>query len=418
VNRLRIVLGLAVACTAGPLAAAVLVLVPAAAANRRVPRPLAVRATSVVQDGPSIVWRVQLAQPFSPGGLNRGRRALCLLIESGHAGVVDGEVCVAGPVKGSSQPRVLYTKITGRNSGPAQPVLATVTRGSNRELTASFRPSAVGLAYAPLHWQVISSIRAYACAPPAPRHGTCFKLDPPRPALLELHVPAPVGCVPKGPSLVYHGPAKGKEIALTFDDGPWSDPPTIDFLRVLEQAHVPATFFEIGRQIAGDDPGGAVEQQMLADGDMIGDHTWSHPNMAATAPAAQRVELLDTLRAIQHATDGFTPCLWRPPYGAMSPSLVKLARSLGMLTIMWNVDPRDWTLPGVDAIYGNVVSHATPGAIVLQHFGGASRTQTLAALPKEIRTLKRRSFRFVTVAQMLGLKLVYRRSRSGPVRRP
>ncbi len=188
-----------------------------------------------------------------------------------------------------------------------------------------------------------------------------------------LHAPVPTGCVPSGPSLVYHGPGKSREIALTFDDGPWSDPPTIDFLTVLEQAHVPATFFEIGRQIAGFDPGGVVEKRMLADGDMIGDHTWSHPNMAALKPAAQRVQLRATLSAIQRATGGFTPCLWRPPYGAISPSLVKLARSLGLLTIMWNVDPRDWALPGVDAIYGNVVSHATPGAIVIQHFGGGPR---------------------------------------------
>jgi peptidoglycan/xylan/chitin deacetylase (PgdA/CDA1 family) len=75
---------------------------------------------------------------------------------------------------------------------------------------------------------------------------------------------------------------------------------------------------------------------------------------------------------------------------------------------MWNVDPRDWSMPGINAIYANVVSHATPGAIVIQHFGGGPRFQTLAALPKEIATLRRRGYRFVTVAQMLGLKLVYR----------
>jgi peptidoglycan/xylan/chitin deacetylase (PgdA/CDA1 family) len=407
-NRLRIIVALTVAGICGLLGAVALALVPAAAASRSTPQPLVVQSTSVVQDGASIQWQVQLAQPFSPGALTRGRRALCLLIDGVRAAVPTREVCVAGPAKGSRAPRLYYMNVIGATAGPAQHVPATVTRGSDRELTASFLPSAVGLAYSPFHWQVISTIRAAACAARSPVRATCFKLYPPKPALLDLHAPGPVGCVPSGPSLVYHGPSKRREIALTFDDGPWSDPPTIDFLHVLEQAHVPATFFEIGRQLAGYDPGGTVAKRMLLDGDMIGDHTWSHPNMAATAPAAQRVQLLDTLTAIHRSTGGFTPCLWRPPYGAVSPSLVKLARSLGLLTIMWNVDPRDWSMPGVDAIYANVVSNAAPGAIVLQHFGGGPRGQTLAALPKEIATLRRRGYRFVTVAEMLGLKLLYR----------
>jgi peptidoglycan/xylan/chitin deacetylase (PgdA/CDA1 family) len=93
-------------------------------------------------------------------------------------------------------------------------------------------------------------------------------------ALARLHVPVLVGCVPAGPSLVYDGSPSLHEIALTFDDGPWSTPPTIDFVNRLAHYHVPGTFFEIGRQIPEFDPTGAVERAMLANGDMIGDHTW------------------------------------------------------------------------------------------------------------------------------------------------
>lgn len=130
--------------------------------------------------------------------------------------------------------------------------------------------------------------------------------------------------------------------------------------------------------------------------------------MAKLTPEAQRSQLLETIAAIRRATGGFTPCLWRPPYGAISPSLVKVARSLGLLTVMWDIDPRDWALPGVDSIVSNVESHAHPGAIVIQHFGGGPRQQTLEALPREIGDLRSRGYRFVTVAQMLGLKLLYR----------
>jgi hypothetical protein len=143
-------------------------LTPAAGATRVAPQPLRIQSASVAQEGAQIVWEVQLATPFSPGALVRGRRALCLLIDAARTGVVTGEVCVAGPAKRSSQPRLLYTKITGKSSGPVESVQATVTRGSTSELTASFLPSAVGLGYTPFGWQVISSLRAAACAPPAP----------------------------------------------------------------------------------------------------------------------------------------------------------------------------------------------------------------------------------------------------------
>jgi peptidoglycan/xylan/chitin deacetylase (PgdA/CDA1 family) len=75
---------------------------------------------------------------------------------------------------------------------------------------------------------------------------------------------------------------------------------------------------------------------------------------------------------------------------------------------MWNVDPRDWASHGVGAIYSNVIDNASPGAIVIQHFGGGPRYQTVAALPREIATLQSRGYHFVTVAQLLGLKLLYR----------
>jgi peptidoglycan/xylan/chitin deacetylase (PgdA/CDA1 family) len=207
---------------------------------------------------------------------------------------------------------------------------------------------------------------------------------------------------------VFHGPSTVHEIALTFDDGPWPDPPTSDFVNLLAREHVPATFFEIGDQISEYDAHGTVEREMLADGDMIGDHTWSHPDMLTLGVAAQRAELAMAAAAIKHATGGFEPCLFRAPYGDVNPALLSLARSMGFTTIQWDVDPADWKLPGVGAIYQNVVSNANNGAIVIQHFGGGPRYETLAALPHEISTLRSRGYKFVTVTQMLGYRLIYR----------
>lgn len=221
------------------------------------------------------------------------------------------------------------------------------------------------------------------------------------------HTPKLIGCRPGRRSEVFQGSTTKHEIALTFDDGPWPTPPTSAFVRLLAREHVPATFFEIGEQIPEFDSNGAVERLMLADGDMIGNHTWNHPEMTHLSSSAQRTELERTNEAIRKRT-GFTPCLWRPPYGDVNRRLVSLARKLGLVTVMWDVDPTDWGLPGTQAIYQRVVSAAHNGAIVLQHFGGGPRYETLAALPKEISTLRARGYRFVTVAQLLGLKLIYR----------
>jgi peptidoglycan-N-acetylglucosamine deacetylase len=396
-----------VAALALSLLAASLISSHTAAASSPPPGPFKVQAASLVQDGQQLDWRVQLAGPFAPGALAPDHRTLCLLIERPVTGSVTSQLCVAGPARHSTTPRLLYAPVTSHGSGALRAIAATVTRTSSHDLTASFLPTAADLGYGPLRWQVISTLRSAACAPTAPGGG-CFELYPGTPTLLTLHSPVPIGCVPSGPSLVYSGPAHAREIALTFDDGPWNDPTTSGFLAVLEREHVPATFFEIGRQIAPYDPGGAVERRMLADGDMIGDHSWSHPDVAALPASQQRSQLLETATAIRHATGGFTPCLWRPPYGDISPRLVALARSLGFLTIMWNVDPRDWALPGVGEIYSNVITSARDGAIVIQHFGGGPRFETLAALPFEIASLRRRGYQFVTVAQLLGLRLLYR----------
>ena len=123
----------------------------------------------------------------------------------------------------------------------------------------------------------------------------CYLLLPSRPTLANLHTPRVVGCVPSGAPFVLNGSTDRREIALTFDDGPWPDTP--EFLNVLEREHVVATFFEIGEQISTYGQGGALERRMLADGDMVGDHTWSHPNVSGAGAFAAGPDLEHSRRA-------------------------------------------------------------------------------------------------------------------------
>ena len=340
--------------------------------------PVQLSGSTLTQSGQQLVWTVTAAKPFKL----RSGLSLCLVISQR---ATNAQLCV------TRSGQLLETPAQGAPFS----VPATITRSSGAELTAAFTAPAAGLKYRALRWQAVT----------APCSAGTQCVFPATPALIRLHVPQLVGCVPDGAPLAYSGPTDRKQIALTFDDGPWYQTP--QFLDLLERYHVPATFFEIGRQIAEYGEGGALERRMLADGDMIGDHTWSHPNVSGGGAFAS-AQIMRAAAAIKRATNGFEPCLFRAPYGALSPRLESLARSRGFTTIQWNIDPRDWARPGVAAIENNVLANARPGAIVEEHDGGGDRSETLAALPTEIRVLRSRGYEFVTVTQLLGMQLLYR----------
>jgi peptidoglycan/xylan/chitin deacetylase (PgdA/CDA1 family) len=128
---------------------------------------------------------------------------------------------------------------------------------------------------------------------------------------------------------------------------------------------------------------------MIADGDMIANHGWDHANLSRDGSLAAG-QISRTTSAIRWVMGGFTPCVFRAPGGHVSSALIAQARSMGLITIQWDVDPRDWARPGATAIYQRVISNAHNGAIIIEHDGGGDRSQTLAALPREINTLRSR----------------------------
>jgi peptidoglycan/xylan/chitin deacetylase (PgdA/CDA1 family) len=191
-------------------------------------------------------------------------------------------------------------------------------------------------------------------------------------------------------------------VALSFDDGPWPDTPA--FVRMLEADHVPATFFMIGKQVSRSYQTTLLRE--LRAGDALGDHTFTHPDLVANSNVYG--QLHSTIVAIRGLT-GYTPCVFRPPYGAYDQAVVRTASSLGLATVLWNVDPVDWALPGTAAIEQRVLAQVRPGSIVLSHDGGGPRGQTLAAYPHIIAVLRARGYRFETVPQLLGFHTLYKR---------
>jgi peptidoglycan/xylan/chitin deacetylase (PgdA/CDA1 family) len=190
-------------------------------------------------------------------------------------------------------------------------------------------------------------------------------------------------------------------VAIGFDDGPATD--TAAFVSMLERNHARATFFVIGRLVSA--AYRATMLRALRDGDVLGDHSYNHPDLALRGVDV-RGQLLHTIGAIRAQT-GYTPCLFRPPYGAYDESVVRVARSLGLATVMWNVDPADYSQPGTGAIEQRVLSQVRPGSIIISHDGGGPRGQTLAAYPHIIAALRRRGYGIVTINELLGFRPVY-----------
>jgi peptidoglycan/xylan/chitin deacetylase (PgdA/CDA1 family) len=208
-----------------------------------------------------------------------------------------------------------------------------------------------------------------------------------------------VGCRSRGASLYRSGPSS-REVAIGFDDGPYTDTPA--FVRMLERSHAKATFFMIGRQVTS-----TYRETMLHElraGDALGDHSYSHPDMTRTSdPRGQ----LERTLAVIRAQSGYTPCVFRPPYGDVDSSVIRIASSLGMATIGWNDDPGDYAQPGTSAIVQRVLAQVRPGSIVISHDGGGPRWQTLAAYPRIIAALHRRGYRVVTIPELLGFRPIY-----------
>jgi peptidoglycan/xylan/chitin deacetylase (PgdA/CDA1 family) len=196
--------------------------------------------------------------------------------------------------------------------------------------------------------------------------------------------------------LLYSGNAHLPEVALTFDDGP-NPYYTPQILDILQKYNVKATFFCIGRLVATYPS--LVKQEYNA-GHIIGNHSWSHPDMALLSPAYIQFQLVHTSDVIQKAI-GVRPTYFRPPYGIMSVPVLTEAYHLGLTTVIWNDEARDWQRPGVSVIIQRILGLARNGAIILMHDGGGDRSQTVAALPYIIKGLRLSGFQLVTLSQML-----------------
>ncbi len=140
-------------------------------------------------------------------------------------------------------------------------------------------------------------------------------------------------------------PEKPRELALTFDDGP-NPACTPRLLDLLDGHRVHATFFMIG-SFAEREPG--LVRRVVAAGHRIGDHSWSHPNLALTRASRVEDELRRTKDMLEQIT-GAAIRYFRPPFGGRRPYVLRTARRLGLTPVTWNAMTNDWEEPQAEAI--------------------------------------------------------------------
>lgn len=186
--------------------------------------------------------------------------------------------------------------------------------------------------------------------------------------------------------------AATKYVYLTFDDGP-SSGYTPQVLDILTKYGVRATFFELGENISRYP---SLTHRAYLRGNSVQNHTWSHPDLRYVSWSTFKSEVNNTDRVIRAQT-GYTPLCLRPPYGAVNSTVRSRAAALGKTIKLWTVDPRDWSRPGTSTIVSRVLNNVHSGSIILMHDGGGNRSQTVAALPTILRTLKSRGYTFYRI---------------------
>lgn len=194
-------------------------------------------------------------------------------------------------------------------------------------------------------------------------------------------------------------------LALTFDDGPseWTEP----LLDVLAAEGVRATFFVLGRNIAGRE---TTLRRTAADGHQIGNHTWSHLELGDCDAEEISREIDETTRQIE-AVIGRPPAVFRAPYDRPGERAKSIAESRNLAYAPCDVIPRDWEEgTGAEMIAERVLTEAAAGKIVLLHDGtpgpaSSARTDctpTVDAVRLLLPTLRADGYELVTVSELFA----------------
>ncbi len=196
------------------------------------------------------------------------------------------------------------------------------------------------------------------------------------------------------------GSSNRRRIALTFDDGP-DEIYTPQILDILKTHNVKATFFLLGSKVK-EQP--ELVNRIINEGHIIGNHSWTHPDLRKVTSEQLVYEIKQTENAIMDVT-GLTTCIMRPPYGAVNENVIEQLQELNYKVINWNIDTVDWRAETTsDDILINTLPNITKDAIVLMHDSPGDKSATVNSLAELITTLSKNGYTFVTTDEMLEIQ--------------
>jgi cellulose synthase/poly-beta-1,6-N-acetylglucosamine synthase-like glycosyltransferase/peptidoglycan/xylan/chitin deacetylase (PgdA/CDA1 family)/spore germination protein YaaH len=205
------------------------------------------------------------------------------------------------------------------------------------------------------------------------------------------------------------------EVAISFDDGP--DPKwTPKILDILRNKGVHGTFMLIGSE-AAENVG--LMKRVVREGNEIGNHTYSHPDISEISPRQLDLEVKLTERLFASKL-GIQPLYFRPPYDIdeepdtddQAAPVVQIQKD-GYTIIGNKIDTDDWNehpVKSPDEITKSVLTQLETmktkpqfrGSIILLHDGGGDRSATVKALPVLIDALRAHGYAIVQVSALMG----------------
>jgi peptidoglycan/xylan/chitin deacetylase (PgdA/CDA1 family) len=202
---------------------------------------------------------------------------------------------------------------------------------------------------------------------------------------------------------IYRVNSADKLVALTFDDGP-SPVWTPQILDELNKAGIKATFFMVGEH-AEKYP--TVARRVAKEGHEIGNHTYDHHVLLYYKPEELKDEISRAERAIKGVT-GVTTKYFRPPKAWLTQKEKAIIDQMGYKVILWSLNSKDWVTFHDKQITSYILRNIQPGDIILFHDSGGAftaeggdRSQTVKTIPRLVRKLKERGYKFVTISELL-----------------
>ncbi|MEK3874157.1 MULTISPECIES: delta-lactam-biosynthetic de-N-acetylase [unclassified Paenibacillus] len=183
---------------------------------------------------------------------------------------------------------------------------------------------------------------------------------------------------------IFLGDTSLKELFLTFDNG-YENGYTAPILDTLKAKKVPAVFFVTGHYVK-DQP--ELLKRMVAEGHLIGNHSWSHPDMTTISDERIRDELERVKQETAKVTGRQEMKYLRPPRGIFSDRTLRVTKELGYTNVFWSVAYKDWDVKaqrGADYAYRQVVSQLHPGAVILLHSVSKDNAAALGSIIDEAR---------------------------------